>query len=108
MFSEDHPHFMAVTWVKCHIVEGFRPFSAGEKEWVRLAWILTGHKDFPVDRLHREAVKHIVTELYASTTEHFKSELRAEVGKEALLHLNLDFWVDKLSTLRYLGKWGLR
>ena len=88
-----------MTWVKCHIIEGFCPLSHGEKEWVRANVKLTAVKYFPVTRIHNEGVKHMFIEFYAATASRFKKEMAAEVGGVPLLHLNLDLWVDKLSSL---------
>ncbi|CAM9755873.1 unnamed protein product, partial [Hapterophycus canaliculatus] len=105
-----------MTWVKCHIIEGFCPLSHGEKEWVRTNLSLTAVENFPVTAIHKEATKHMVIELYAATASRFKKELAAEIGSLPLLHLNLDLWVDKFSSLKYMGvrlfyvdrKWELK
>ena len=46
-------------------------------------------EEFLATGLHNKAVKHKVVEMYAATK---------------LLHLNLDLWVDKFSSLQYIGK----
>ncbi|CAN0016946.1 unnamed protein product [Scytosiphon promiscuus] len=105
-----------MTWVKCHTIEGFCPLSHGEKEWVRTNLSLTAVENFPVTAIHNKATKHMVIEFYAATASRFKKELAAEIGSLPLLHLNLDLWVDKFSTLKYLGtrlfyidrKWELK
>ncbi|CAN0560022.1 unnamed protein product [Laminaria digitata] len=45
----------------------------------------------------------MVIEFYAATASRFKTEMAAEVGGVPLLHLNLDLWVDKFSSLKYMG-----
>lgn len=104
MFTQDHPRFLAMNWVKCHIIEGFCPLSHGEKEWVRASLKLTAVKDFPTTGIHNKAVKQMVIEMYAATAAQFKKEMAAEIGGMQLLHLNLDLWVDKFSSLKYIGK----
>ena len=104
MYARDHARFQAMTWVKCHIVEGFCPLSHGEKEWVRACLKLTAQKNFPITGIHNKAVKHMIIEMYAATASEFKKEMAAEVGGVRLLHLNLDLWVDKFSSLKYIGK----
>ncbi|CAM9895380.1 unnamed protein product [Scytosiphon promiscuus] len=103
MFATNKPRFRAVTWVKCHIVEGFCPLSHGDKEWVRACLKLTGAEDFPITSIDNKAVKHIIIEMYAATASRFKKEMASEVGGMRLLHLNLDLWVDKFSSLKYIG-----
>ena len=93
-----------MTWVKCNVIEGFLPLSHGEKEWVRAQLKLTGVEAFPVNGVHNQAVKGMVTEFYAATTANFKKEIASEVGGVPVLHLNLDLWVDKFSSLKYIGK----
>ena len=93
-----------MNWVKNYIIEGFCPLSHGEKEWVRANWRLSCVEEFPVTGLHNKAVKHKVVEMYAATTAQFKQEMAAEIGGGQLLHLNLDLWVDKFSSLKYIGK----
>lgn len=104
MYSKDRPRFLAMTWVKGNIIEGFCPLSYGEKPSVRATLRLTASSDFPITRLHNQSVKHMVIEMYAATTALFKKEMAVEVGGIALLHLNLDLWVDKFSSLKYMGK----
>lgn len=104
MYANDHRRFLQMTWVKCHIIEGFCPLSHGEKDLVRACLRLTAVKDFDVTGIHNKAVKHMVTEFYAATASQFKKEMAAEVGGVPLLHLNLDLWVDKFSSLTYIGK----
>ncbi|CAM9556615.1 unnamed protein product, partial [Ectocarpus sp. 6 AP-2014] len=41
--------------------------------------------------------------MYAATTNQFKVEMAAEIAGGRLLHLNLDLWVDKFSSLKYMG-----
>ena len=65
---------------------------------------LTGLKNFPVTGIHNKAVKHMIIEVYAATASQFKKEMMAEVGGMRVLHLNLDLWVDKFSSLKYIGK----
>lgn len=93
-----------MTFVKTHVIEGFCPLSHGEKEWVRTHLKLTAVKNFPVTGIHSKAVKHMVTEMYAATASQFKKGMAAEVGGMPLLHLSLDLWVDKFSSLKYIGK----
>lgn len=104
MYSQDQPRFLAMTFVKTNIVEGFCPLSHGEKEWVRMGLKLTALKNFPVTGIHNKAVKHMVTEMYGATSCAFKTEMAAEIGGMPLLHLNLDLWVDKYSSLKYIGE----
>lgn len=104
MYAKDKPRWLAMNWVKNYIVEGFCPLSFGEKQWVRANWRLGAVDEFPVTGLHNQAVKHKVIEMYAATTEQFKLEMAAEIAGGRLLHLNLDLWVDKFSTLKYMGK----
>lgn len=104
MYTQDQPRFMAMTFVKTHIVEGFCPLSHGEKEWVRTNLRLTALKNFPITGIHNKAVKHMITEMYAATALEFKTEMAAEIGGMPLLHLNLDLWVDKFSSLKYIGE----
>ena len=104
MYSQDQPRFLAMTFVKTNIVEGFCPLSHGEKEWVRAGWKLTALKNFPVTGIHNKAVKHMITEIYAATAFEFKADMAAEIGGMPLLHLNLDLWVDKFSSLKYIGE----
>lgn len=100
----DSKRFMALTWVKCHIIQGLRSVGAGETDWERKCWRLCGHPDFPVHGLHRKAVEHMIVELYAATTAEVKAELRAQISTGGLLHLNLDVWVDKFSSLKCVGE----
>ena len=65
---------------------------------------LTALKNFPITGIHNKAVKHMIIEMYAATASEFKKEMAAEVGDVRLLHLNLDLWVDKFSSLKYIGK----
>ena len=65
---------------------------------------LTALKNFPITGIHNKAVKHMIIEMYAATASEFKKEMAAEVGGVRLLHLNLDLWVDKFSSLKYIGK----
>ena len=104
MYTHDHPRFQAMTWVKCHIIEGFCPLSHGEKEWVRACLKMTALKNFPITGIHNKAVKQMIIEMYAATASQFKREMAAEIGAMPLLHLNLDLWVDKFSSLKYIGK----
>lgn len=104
MYAKDKPRWLALNWVKNYIVEGFCPLSHGEKEWVRANWRLSCVPEFPVTGLHNKAVKHYLIELYAATTDQFKAEMAAEIAGGRLLHLNLDLWVDKFSSLKYIGK----
>ena len=93
-----------MTFVKTNIVDGFCPLSHGENECVRTSLRLTALKNFPVIGIHNKAVKHMITEMYAATAFEFKTELAAEIGGMPLLHLNLDLWVDKFSSLKYIGE----
>lgn len=104
MFLNDKRRWLAMNWVKHYIVEGFCPLSFGEKPWVRANWKLSCVDDFPVNALHNQAVKHKVIEMYVATTSLFKSKMATEIGGRRLLHLNLDLWVDKFSSLKYIGK----
>ena len=104
MYAKNKPRWLAMNWVKNYIIEGFCPLSHGEKEWVRANWRLSCVEEFPVTGLHNKAVKHKVVEMYAATTAQFKQEMAAEIGGGQLLHLNLDLWVDKFSSLKYIGK----
>ncbi|CAB1104439.1 unnamed protein product [Ectocarpus sp. CCAP 1310/34] len=81
---QDHARFLAMNWVKCNIIEGFCPLSHGEKEWVRASLKLTALKNFPITGIHNKAVKQMI-------------------GGMRLLHHNLDLWVDKFSSLKYIG-----
>ncbi|CAM9113299.1 unnamed protein product [Laminaria digitata] len=46
----------------------------------------------------------MIIEMYAEIASQFKKETMAEVGGMRVLHLNLDLWVDKFSSLKYIGK----
>ncbi|CAM9173549.1 unnamed protein product [Ectocarpus sp. 6 AP-2014] len=94
---------VAMNWVKLHMIEGFCPLSYGDKRWVRESLNQIAAKDFPLGRLHKEAVAKMVVEYYAATTAQFKAEIAAEVGGVPRLHLDLDLWVDKSSTLMFMG-----
>ncbi|CAB1110806.1 unnamed protein product [Ectocarpus sp. CCAP 1310/34] len=103
MYTQDHPRCLAMNWVKCNIIQGFCPLSHGEKEWVRASLQLTALKNFPITGIHNKAVKQMVVEMYAATASQFKMEMAAQIGGMRLLHLNLDLWVDKFSSLKYIG-----
>ncbi|CAB1117212.1 unnamed protein product [Ectocarpus sp. CCAP 1310/34] len=103
MYTRAHPRFLAMKWVKCNMIEGFCPVSHGEKEWVRASLKLTALKNFPITGIHNEAVKQMVVEMYAATASQFKMEMAAQIGGMRLLHLSLDLWVDKFSSLKYVG-----
>eukprot|EP00903_Cladosiphon_okamuranus_P014534 g13481.t1 len=103
MYTQNKARWLVINWVKNNIIEGFCPLSHGEKEWVRANWRLSCVEEFPVIGLHNRAVKHKIVELYAATTSQFKQEMANEVGGGRLLHLNLDLWVDKFSSLKYIG-----
>ena len=77
--------------------------SHGVKEWVRANWRMSTVVEFPVTGLYNQAVKHKIIEMYSATTALFKAEMAAEIGGRRLLHLNLDLWVDKFSSLKYIG-----
>ena len=106
MYSADQPRFIAMTSVKTHVVEGFCPLSHGEKEWVRANLRLIALNNFRVTGIHNKAVKHMITEMYAATASEFNTEMAAEIGDMPLLHLNLDLWVDKFSSIKYIGKYN--
>ena len=104
MYAENKSRWLGINWVKNYIIEGFCPMSHGEKEWVRANWRMSTVVEFPVTGLHNQAVKHKIIEMYSATTAKFKEEMAAEIGGRRLLHLNLDLWVDKFSSLKYIGK----
>ncbi|CAB1111532.1 unnamed protein product [Ectocarpus sp. CCAP 1310/34] len=89
--------------VKWHVIEGCCPLSYGEKRRVRESLNQIAAKGFPLDRLHKETVAKMVVEYYAATTAQFKAEIAAEVGGVPRLHLDLELWVDKSSTLMFMG-----
>ena len=108
MYAKNKPRWLVVNWVKNHIIEGFLPLSHGEKGWVRMNLRLSAVPEFPVTSLYNQAVKHTIVELYDATAGQFKAEMAAEVAGMPLLHLNLDLWVDKYSSLKYMGKRATR
>ncbi|CAB1100900.1 unnamed protein product [Ectocarpus sp. CCAP 1310/34] len=85
MYTQDHPQFLAMNWVRASLK-------------------LTALKNFPITGIHNKAVKQMVFEMYAATASQFKMEMAAQIGGMRLLHLNLDLWVDKFSSLKYIGK----
>lgn len=87
-------------------MEGFCPLSDGEEEWVRACLRLTALSNFPVTAVNNRVVKHKIIELYAATAYRLQEEMAAEVGRVALLHLSLDLWVDKFSSLKYIGEYS--
>ena len=104
MYLKDNARFHAMTWVKTHFMQGFCPLSHGEKEWMRTSLRLSAVNNFRVTGIHKKAMTHIVTDFYAAIASRFEKEIAAEIGGVPLLHLNLDLWVEKYSSLKYIGK----
>ena len=90
--QKDRPRAMAMEFIKGFIIQEFCPLGIGEKEGVRLCWSVTTKDDFPVNGLHRKAVKHKIVELYNATVSRFRGDLKPSDAKTnaKVLHLNFD------------------
>ena len=65
---------------------------------------LTAVTNFPTTAIHNKAPRHNVAEVFAAIASQFQKEMAAEVGGVRLLHLKLDLWVEKFSSLKHIGK----
>ncbi|CAM9343248.1 unnamed protein product, partial [Ectocarpus fasciculatus] len=92
----------ALSWVKRHVIEGWSPLPLGETERVKPSVVLSAGS-FTPSRIRKQEVKKMVVEYYSATAARFKAEMAAEVGGVPRLHLSLDLWVDKSSSLKYMG-----
>ncbi|CAN0050225.1 unnamed protein product [Ectocarpus fasciculatus] len=92
----------ALSWVKRHVIEGWSPLPLGETERVKPSVMLSAGS-FTPSRIRKQEVKKMVVEYYSATAARFKAEMAAEVGGVPRLHLSLDLWVDKSSSLKYMG-----
>lgn len=45
-----------------------------------------------------------MVELYVASTYPTREEFKTRIGKGELLHLNLNLWTDKYSTLKYMDE----
>lgn len=93
----------ALSWVKRHVIEWCSSLSLGETERVEPSVVLSAGS-FAPSRIRKQEVKKMVVEYYSATAARFKAEMAAEVGGVPRLHLSLDLWVDKLSSLKYMGE----
>ena len=44
--GRDRSRFIAMTWVKCNIIQGLLPINASEKDCERVVWKICGHRNF--------------------------------------------------------------
>jgi hypothetical protein len=104
-FQDNPAIFMKLAWVKSHVVGKFVPFSFMEDEDIRTSYALFAAIDFPVQALHRKAVKRLIVELYVATKHEFAKDL-VDVAKSSViptLSLNVDIWTSKTSGEKFLG-----
>lgn len=104
MYMSTPERAMGIHWVISNIVMEFLPLDFGEKERVRTAWLLSCLPSFPVLSLDRKVVKHMLVELYGATASTLKASLCKEASGRRLLHLNLDLWTCKYSSLKFIGE----
>ncbi|CAN0082082.1 unnamed protein product, partial [Ectocarpus sp. 8 AP-2014] len=78
------------------------PLKLGETEGVKTS-VLLSSRSFAPSRIRKQEVKKMVVECYAATAARFKKEMATEVAGVPCLHLSLELWVDKSSSLKYMG-----
>lgn len=101
--ANDNERTRAMPWVKRNVIEWCSSLSLGETERGKTSALLSA-ESFAPRRIRKQEVKKMVVECYAATSARFKTEMAAEAGGVPRLHLSLDLWVDKLSTLKYIGE----
>lgn len=103
-----HARKMVLAWIEAHIIRQLCPLSFGEEEKMRACWNVMYREDFPTLALDRTNVKNRIVEMYAATTSRLKQSLVENVAKDQILHLSLDVWTDKFSSLKFMGEQGGR
>lgn len=93
----------ALTWVKRHVIECCSPLTLGETKAVKTSVLLSA-RSFAPSRIRKQEVKKMVVECYAATAARFKKEMATEVAGVPCLHLSLELWADKSSSLKYMGE----
>ncbi|CAM9480620.1 unnamed protein product, partial [Ectocarpus sp. 6 AP-2014] len=92
----------ALKWVQRHVIECCSPLTLGETEGAKTSVLLSA-RSFAPSRIRKQEVKRMVVECYAATAAQFKEEMATEVAGVPCLHLSLELWVDKSSSLKYMG-----
>lgn len=104
LMKEDPQRALAFIMIKTEVIELFSSLSFGEEQARQVCWEIVCKDNFPVAGIHRNAVKHKIVELYDATARAFKAELQHELQGSQDIHLNLDLWIDKFSSIRCIGK----
>lgn len=95
---------MLLIWIQAHVIKRFCPLSFGEDDSMQACLGAICKDEFPLLSLYSRNVKHKIVEMYAATADRFKQDFANHVSKAQLLHLTLDLWVDRCSSLKFIGE----